>query len=70
MLIEKGAFCLGILDSAALLLPGRNALNIGLLAGSFLPIVPYMMDPSMNTGLLCLGSTATLSTIMVMLVLI
>lgn len=54
----------GILSSASLLLPGRHALNLGLLAGSFLPIIPYMMDPSMTTGLLALGSTATLSTIM------
>ncbi|XP_077974559.1 NAD(P) transhydrogenase, mitochondrial-like [Styela clava] len=54
----------GLLDSAALLLPGRNLINIGLLAGSFLPIIPYMMDPSMTTGLMALGTTATLSTVM------
>ncbi|XP_078484833.1 NAD(P) transhydrogenase, mitochondrial-like [Ciona intestinalis] len=54
----------GILDSAAVLLPGRHMLNVGLLTGSFLPMIPYMLDSSYNTGIMCLGSTALLSTVM------
>merc|ERR1712136_150841 len=54
----------GMLSSAATLLPGRHMINAGLLAGSFLPLVPYMMDQSFQTGMMCLGSTATLSAIM------
>lgn len=56
---------LGVLNSAALLLPGRNLLNVGLFATSFLPMIPYMMDPSLTTGLACLGVTAAASTTMV-----
>nr|CAB3264384.1 NAD(P) transhydrogenase, mitochondrial-like [Phallusia mammillata] len=54
----------GILNSAPLILPARHVLNLGLLSGSFLPMVPFMLDNSYSTGLTCLGSTAALSTIM------
>jgi len=48
-----------------LLLPARHLLNIGLLGASFLPLVPFLMDSTYNTGLACLGSTAAFSAIMV-----
>ncbi|NWR36418.1 NNTM protein, partial [Tachuris rubrigastra] len=54
----------GILNSAPLLLPGRHALNAGLLAASVGGMIPYMMDPSYTTGITCLGSVSALSAIM------
>ena len=57
---------LGFLNSAPLMLPGRHMINASLLAGSFLPMIPYMMsDTPYSTGLTCLSSTAALSAIMV-----
>ncbi|CAK8685581.1 unnamed protein product [Clavelina lepadiformis] len=54
----------GILNSAPLYLPARHVVNASLLAGSFLPLVPFMMDASYSTGMMCLGTTAALSTVM------
>jgi len=55
----------GFLNSAPLMLPGRHMINASLLAGSFLPMIPYMMsDTPYSTGLTCLSSTAALSAIM------
>uniref|UniRef100_A0A8C0LFV3 proton-translocating NAD(P)(+) transhydrogenase n=1 Tax=Canis lupus dingo TaxID=286419 RepID=A0A8C0LFV3_CANLU len=54
----------GILKSAPLLLPGRHALNAGLLAASVGGIIPFMMDPSFTTGITCLGSVSALSAVM------
>ncbi|KFV45799.1 hypothetical protein N341_05031, partial [Tyto alba] len=54
----------GILNSAPLLLPGRHALNAGLLAASIGGMVPYMIDPSYTMGITCLGSVSALSAIM------
>ncbi|KAB1280772.1 NAD transhydrogenase; mitochondrial [Camelus dromedarius] len=54
----------GILKSAPLLLPGRHALNAGLLAASVGGIIPFMMDPSFTTGIACLGSVSALSAVM------
>ncbi|XP_039733021.1 NAD(P) transhydrogenase, mitochondrial [Pteropus medius] len=54
----------GILKSAPLLLPGRHALNAGLLAASVGGMIPFMMDPSFTTGIVCLGSVSALSAIM------
>uniref|UniRef100_A0A8I6ALS9 proton-translocating NAD(P)(+) transhydrogenase n=1 Tax=Rattus norvegicus TaxID=10116 RepID=A0A8I6ALS9_RAT len=54
----------GILKSAPLLLPGRHALNAGLLAASVGGIIPFMADPSFTTGIMCLGSVSALSTLM------
>uniref|UniRef100_A0A8C0EVP1 proton-translocating NAD(P)(+) transhydrogenase n=1 Tax=Bubo bubo TaxID=30461 RepID=A0A8C0EVP1_BUBBB len=54
----------GILNSAPLLLPGRHALNAGLLAASIGGMIPYMIDPSYTTGITCLGSVSALSAIM------
>lgn len=55
----------GILNSAPLLLPGRHVLNAGLLAASAGGMIPYMIDPSYTTGMICLGSVSALSAIMV-----
>lgn len=55
----------GILNSAPLLLPGRHMLNAGLLATSVGGIIPFMLDPSFTTGILCLGSVSALSSVMV-----
>ncbi|KAM5264762.1 NAD(P) transhydrogenase, mitochondrial isoform 2-T2 [Ctenodactylus gundi] len=54
----------GILSSAPLLLPGRHALNAGLLAASVGGIIPFMIDPSFTTGITCLGSVSALSAVM------
>ncbi|NWT51913.1 NNTM protein, partial [Erythrocercus mccallii] len=54
----------GILNSAPLLLPGRHALNAGLLAASIGGMVPYMIDPSYTMGITCLGSVSALSAVM------
>uniref|UniRef100_A0A4W4G1P2 proton-translocating NAD(P)(+) transhydrogenase n=1 Tax=Electrophorus electricus TaxID=8005 RepID=A0A4W4G1P2_ELEEL len=54
----------GLLSSAPLLLPGRHALNAGLMAASVGGIVPYMLDPSYTMGITCLGSVSALSAVM------
>ncbi|XP_069631204.1 LOW QUALITY PROTEIN: NAD(P) transhydrogenase, mitochondrial-like [Haliaeetus albicilla] len=54
----------GVLNSAPLLLPGRHALNAGLLAASVGGMVPYMIDPGYTIGITCLGSVSALSAIM------
>jgi len=54
----------GNLNSAALLLPGRHALNAGLLAANAAAMGYFLVDPSMNSGLAMLGTTATLSGVM------
>ncbi|XP_044132151.1 NAD(P) transhydrogenase, mitochondrial [Bufo gargarizans] len=54
----------GVLNSAPLLLPGRHALNAGLLAASVGGMIPYMLDPSYTTGMTCLGSVSALSAVM------
>lgn len=54
----------GVLNSAPLLLPGRHALNAGLLAASGGCMIPYMLDPSYTTGVTCLGSVSALSAVM------
>lgn len=54
----------GILNSAPLLLPGRHLLNAGLLSASVGGMIPYMIDPSFTTGILCLGSVSALSAVM------
>lgn len=47
------------------MLPGRHALNAGLMLASVGGMVPYMLDPSYTTGLACLGSVSALSAVMV-----
>lgn len=54
----------GILDSKSLLLPGRHALNSGLLLASIGSGGYLFYDASMMGGLGALGSTAALSAIM------
>jgi hypothetical protein len=54
----------GNLSSAALLLPGRHALNGLLLGGNVACMAYYFMDPSFQAGLGMLGTTAGLSAIM------
>jgi len=54
----------GLLNSAPLMLPGRHALNAGLLAANVGAMGAFMVDPSYGTGLAMLGTTATLSSVM------
>lgn len=54
----------GVLNSAPLLLPGRHALNAGLLATTVGSGAYFFLDPSLGGGLGALGTTAALSSIM------
>ncbi|XP_054722453.1 NAD(P) transhydrogenase, mitochondrial-like [Uloborus diversus] len=54
----------GLLNSAPLLLPGRHALNAGLMAGNVAAMAYYLMSSSSAAGLSCLGATSALSMIM------
>merc|ERR1712141_303564 len=54
----------GTLSSAATLLPGRHALNAGLLAANAGAMGYFLVDPSLSVGLAMLGTTATLSGVM------
>jgi len=54
----------GLLKSSPTMLPGRHALNAGLLAGNAGAMGYYMMTNEMTSGLACLGTTTTLSSIM------
>uniref|UniRef100_A0A4W5MQ40 proton-translocating NAD(P)(+) transhydrogenase n=1 Tax=Hucho hucho TaxID=62062 RepID=A0A4W5MQ40_9TELE len=54
----------GVLSSAPLHLPGRHAMNAGLMASSLGLMIPYMLDPSYTTGITCLGSVSALSAVM------
>jgi len=54
----------GTLNSAPLMLPGRHALNSGLLAANVGAMGYFLMDPSFTAGISMLGTTATLSSVM------
>jgi len=54
----------GNLSSNPLMLPGRHALNAGLLAANVGAMGYFLVDPSLTTGLAMLGTTATLSGVM------
>merc|ERR1719411_1219521 len=54
----------GILDSAPLMLPGRHALNAGLMAANVGAMGYFLYDPSFTTGLAMLGTTTALSSVM------
>jgi len=54
----------GNLSSAATLLPGRHALNASLLATNAAAMGYFLIDPTFNTGLAMLGTTAALSGVM------
>merc|ERR1711994_1086622 len=51
----------GNLSSNPLMLPGRHALNAGLLAANVGAMGYFMVDPSMSVGLGMLGTSAALS---------
>merc|ERR1712179_798143 len=54
----------GNLNSNPLMLPGRHALNAGLLATNVGAMGYFLTDPSLGVGLGCLGTTAALSGVM------
>lgn len=54
----------GLLSSSPLLLPGRHALNLGLLAGNAAAMAYFFYDPSMAAGLSTLGATGLLASTM------
>ena len=54
----------GLLNSAPLLLPGRHALNAGLMAANVGAMGYYFYDPSFVAGMSMLGTTTALSTLM------
>jgi len=54
----------GSLDSSPLMLPGRHAINGGLIAANVGAMAYYLADPSMSVGLGMLGTTAALSGVM------
>jgi len=54
----------GTLNSAPLMLPGRHAINAGLMAANVGAMGYYLADPSMTVGMGMLGTTATLSGVM------
>ena len=54
----------GNLSFNPLMLPGRHALNAGLLAANVGAMGYFMVDPSMSVGLGMLGTTAALSGVM------
>lgn len=54
----------GMLSSSPLLLPGRHALNLSLLAANAAAMGYFFYDPSMTTGLAMLGATGALSSTM------
>merc|ERR1711963_1030624 len=54
----------GILNSAPLMLPGRHALNAGLLAANVGAMGAFLYSPDYMTGLGMLGTTTSLSAIM------
>lgn len=51
----------GILSSAPLLLPGRHAINAGLLAGNLASMAYFYFDPSLFGGLASLSSATAFS---------
>merc|ERR1719244_1074959 len=54
----------GNLNSNPLLLPGRHAINAGLLAANIAAMGTFLYDPTMAVGLSMLGTTAALSGVM------
>lgn len=54
----------GTLKSDPLLLPGRHALNLGLLSANAGALAWYMTNPGYTTDMSCLGTTAVLSSVM------
>merc|ERR1711936_1205948 len=54
----------GLLNSAPLMLPGRHALNAGLMAANAGAMGYFLMTPELGVGIAMLGTTATLSGVM------
>merc|ERR1712223_941236 len=54
----------GLLNSAPLMLPGRHALNAGLVAGNVGALGYFLYDPAYAVGISMLGTTAALSSVM------
>lgn len=54
----------GLLSSSPLLLPGRHALNLSLLAANAAAMGYFFYDPSMTAGLAMLGATGIMSSAM------
>lgn len=54
----------GLLSSNPLMLPGRHAMNAGLLLANVGAMGYYLADPSMSVGMGMLGTTAALSGVM------
>lgn len=54
----------GLLSSSPLLLPGRHALNMSLLAANAAAMGYFFYDPSMAAGLAMLGATGVMSSTM------
>merc|ERR1712115_18073 len=54
----------GNLNSNPLMLPGRHAINGGLLAANAAAMGYFLVDPSLAVGMGCLGATAALSGVM------
>ena len=54
----------GLLNSAPLLLPGRNAINGGLMAANVAAMAYYMTNPGYTMDMTMLGTTSVLSSVM------
>lgn len=54
----------GIMNSAPLMLPGRHAINAGLLAANVAAMGCFLNDPSFDMGLSVLGATTAMSATM------
>ena len=54
----------GVLNSAPLMLPGRHALNGGLLAANVGAMGYFLASPDYNVGLSMLGATSSMSALM------
>lgn len=54
----------GLLKSDPLLLPGRNALNLGMLAANVGAMGYFLSNPGYGAEMSCLGTTAALSSVM------
>lgn len=57
-------FIVGVLKSDPLLLPGRHAMNLGMLLGNVGAMGTFMVSDDPTTQLACLGTTTALSSIM------
>lgn len=54
----------GLLNSAPVLLPGRHAINGGLLAANIGAMSMFLVDPTYNVGISMLAATSLMSATM------